>query len=185
MDPQASSNYVITEFEPTFDAADFIRCGRDIFVQRSHVTNQMGIEWLRRHIGNDYTIHQLEVNDSSPMHIDASFMPLAPGKLLLNPNRIKKIPKLFAHWDVRYAPEPVLPKNHHLYMSSAWLSMNVLMLDEKRVVVEKNEKTLIMMLTDWGLDVIGVEFRNVMRFGGAFHCVTCDVRRRGVLQSYF
>src|SRR5262249_3459666 len=31
---------VITEFEPTFDAADFIRCGRDIFVQRSHVTNR-------------------------------------------------------------------------------------------------------------------------------------------------
>src|SRR5205085_5954953 len=28
--------YVISEFEPTFDAADFIRCGRDIFTQRSH-----------------------------------------------------------------------------------------------------------------------------------------------------
>lgn len=25
---------VVTEFEPTFDAADFIRCGRDIIAQR-------------------------------------------------------------------------------------------------------------------------------------------------------
>ena len=35
--------------KPVFDAADFFRCGRDIFVTRSNVTNLMGIEWLRRH----------------------------------------------------------------------------------------------------------------------------------------
>ncbi len=185
MQPQLSSNYVITEFEPTFDAADFIRCGRDIFVQQSHVTNQMGIEWLRRTISDEYTIHLIEINDSAPMHIDASFMPLAPGKLLLNPNRIKKVPTLFKHWEIKYAPEPILPKHHHMYMSSAWVSMNVLMLDEKTVVVEKQETPLIDMLIDWGFDVIGIDFRHVMRFGGAFHCVTCDIRRQGLLQSYF
>ncbi len=47
-------SYVITEFEPTFDAADFIKCGRDIFVQKSHVTNEFGINWLRRHLGDKY-----------------------------------------------------------------------------------------------------------------------------------
>ena len=30
--------FVTTEFEPCFDAADFIRAGKDIFVQRSQVT---------------------------------------------------------------------------------------------------------------------------------------------------
>ena len=29
--------YVTTEFEPCFDAADFVRAGRDIFAHRSHV----------------------------------------------------------------------------------------------------------------------------------------------------
>jgi glycine amidinotransferase len=38
--------YVLTEWEPVFDAADFMRCGRDLFVQKSNVTNAMGIEWL-------------------------------------------------------------------------------------------------------------------------------------------
>ena len=33
----AQGKFVVTEFEPCFDAADFIRAGRDIFVQRSHV----------------------------------------------------------------------------------------------------------------------------------------------------
>lgn len=35
----AQGKFVTTEFEPCFDAADFIRAGRDIFVQRSQVHN--------------------------------------------------------------------------------------------------------------------------------------------------
>jgi len=35
--------YVINEFEPFFDAADFSRCGQDIFVTKSNVTNSVGI----------------------------------------------------------------------------------------------------------------------------------------------
>ena len=33
----AEGKFVTTEFEPCFDAADFTRAGRDIFVQRSQV----------------------------------------------------------------------------------------------------------------------------------------------------
>lgn len=183
--PYLSNQYVVNEFEPVFDAADFIRCGTDIFAQVSHVTNRMGIEWLRRHIGNEYTVHTIDVTDEAPMHIDASFMPLAPGKLLLNPYRIAKIPELFKNWEVRYAPHPSLPKDHKMYMSSGWVSMNVLMLDERRVVIERQETALIKILEDWGFEIVPVDFRNVMRFGGAFHCVTCDTKRNGTLQSYF
>ena len=34
----AQGKFVTTEFEPCFDAADFIRAGRDIFAQRSQVS---------------------------------------------------------------------------------------------------------------------------------------------------
>jgi glycine amidinotransferase len=182
--PWESGRYVTLEHEPTFDAADFVRCGRDLFVQRSHVTNRLGIEWVARHLGDEYRVHEVDVADASPMHIDASFMPLAPGKLLLNPRRVRSVPTVLDSWDVRWAPEPVLPRDHLLYMSSAWVSMNVFMLDERRVVVEAGEAPLIELLQDWGLETVPVEFRNVMRFGGSFHCVTADVRRRGELRSY-
>ena len=42
--------FVTTEYEPCFDAADFIRAGKDVFAQRSQVTNYMGLEWMRRHL---------------------------------------------------------------------------------------------------------------------------------------
>lgn len=177
--------YAITEFEPTFDAADFVRCGKDIFVLKSHVTNQLGIQWLKQHLGERFAIHEVEVVDTHPMHIDTSFMPLAPGKLLVHPERIKTIPKMFKSWDVLYASEPNKTVKRTLYMSSAWVSMNVLMLDHERVIVEKHEEAFIKALKDFGLKPIPCNFINFNAFGGAFHCATLDIRRRGHLQSYF
>jgi glycine amidinotransferase len=176
---------VITELEPTFDAADFVRCGRDLFVQKSHVTNSFGIEWLRRHLGPGYTIHELQFNDPHPMHIDATFMPLAPGKLLVNPDRVHTVPDMFKTWEVLAAPPPSIPGGHTLYMSSKWVTMNLLMLDQERVIVEEHEELLIRALAGWGLKPIPCSFRSFNAFGGSFHCATLDVRRRGALESYF
>ena len=68
--------YILTEAEPCFDAADVMRCGRDIFVQVSHVTNWGGVEWLRRHLAPEYRVHHLNFMDPYAVHIDASFVPL-------------------------------------------------------------------------------------------------------------
>lgn len=176
---------VVTEFEPTFDAADFTRCGRDIIAQKSHVTNEFGIEWLRRHLGYEYRVHVFEFNDLHPMHIDATLVPLAPGKLLINPERVLNVPRLFKDWDVMAAPAPIIPDSHLLYMTSKWINMNILMLDEQRVIVERQDEPMIAAMKSFGLKPILCHFRNFNTFGGSFHCATLDVRRRGTLQSYF
>lgn len=176
---------VLTEFEPTFDAADFVRFGRDIVAQKSNVTNEFGIEWLRRHLGEEYRIHVFEFRDAHPMHIDATLVPLAPGKLLVHPERVPEVPELFKGWDVRPAPQPVLPDGHPLYMTSKWLNMNVLSLDHERVMVERQDEPMIAALRAFGLTPIPCDFRNFNSFGGSFHCATLDVRRTGELESYF
>jgi glycine amidinotransferase len=176
---------VVTEFEPTFDAADFLRCGRDIIGQKSNVTNEFGIDWLRRHLGDDYRVHVFEFDDAHPMHIDATLMPVAPGKLLVNPERVPKVPRLFKTWDVMHAPTPVIPDSHPLYMTSKWINMNILMLDPQRVVVERQDEPMIKALRRFGLTPIPCDFRHFNSFGGSFHCATLDVRRRGTLESYF
>jgi glycine amidinotransferase len=70
-------------------------------------------------------------------------------------------------------------------MCSKWISLNVLMLDKKRVVVEKTQTSMIKALKDWGFEPIPCPFRNFATFGGSFHCATLDIRRTGELQSYF
>lgn len=89
--------------------------------------------------------------------------------------------------------------------------MNVLMLDDKRVMVEANETTIQKMFESlgkviyqschmqfWiisnahvpvslssGIQTIKVNIRHANSLGGGFHCWTTDVRRRGTLKSYF
>jgi glycine amidinotransferase len=180
---ESCDGYAITEFEPVFDAADFVRFGRDILVQRSHVTNEFGINWLQRAVGNGFRLHRVEVNDPHAMHIDATIVPLAPGKLLVNPDRF--IPNnLFRDWEILEAPRPTLPPDWPMYFCSSWVSMNVLSLDENTVIVERQEEPLIEALTAWGFSCIPLDFRHVYSFGGSFHCVTLDVRRQGNVGQY-
>lgn len=181
--------FTVNEFEPVFDAADFVRCGRDLFVTRSNVTNLMGIEWLRRHLGPGFRIHEIESRCPQPMHIDSSFMPLAPGKVLVNPDYVDvdNLPAVLKKWDVLIAPrpDPVEGFMSKISMCSPWTSINVLAIDEKKIVVDQSQPTLIKALKDWGFDPIPAPFLSYGPFGGSFHCATLDVRRRGTLKSYF
>jgi glycine amidinotransferase len=177
---------ILTEFEPLFDAADVIRCGRDIFAAKSSCCNRFGIEWLQRHLGDGYRVHEVEVYDTHPMHIDATFYPIAPGRLLINPERVRRVPQIFtqAGWDILVCPEPMMPSSHPMYNASRWICMNVLMLDEERVIVSKGEDRLIQAFKDWGFKPIPCNFWNFSTIGGGFHCATVDIRRRGELKSY-
>lgn len=119
--------------------------------------------------------------------LDATFYPLAPGKLLINPERVRKVPQIFqkSGWDVLVCPEPMMPDSHPMYNCSRWICMNVLMLDEKRVIVSKGEDRLIQAFKEWGFEPIPCSFWNFSPIGGGFHCASVDVRRRGELESYF
>ena len=186
----APVRYIINDFEPVFDAADFVRCGRDLFVTRSNATNTSGVAWLRRHLGSDFTIHEITSHCPQPLHIDTTFVPLAPGKVLINPEYVdpRELPAILKSWDILVAPEPDPIRglrNLHLSMVSKWISLNVLMLDPERVVVEASQVSMIKLLKDHGFKPIPCPLMNYKPFGGSFHCATLDIRRRGTLQSYF
>ncbi|NLU70387.1 amidinotransferase [Streptomyces sp. HNM0574] len=181
--------YVLTEFEPVFDAADFVRAGRDLFVTRSNVTNRTGIEWLRRHLGPGYRIHEIESSCRTPMHIDTTFLPLAPGKVLVNPEYVDvgRLPEALNSWDVLIAPEPDPIDDRLLKLTSMcgkWLSMNVLVLDGKRVIAERHHTGMLRALEKWGFEPVPCDLLHYAPFGGSFHCATLDIRRRGTLESY-
>lgn len=174
---ERDDGYAITEFEPVFDTADFMRFGRDIVVQRSHVTNGFGIDWLRRCFQDEFRVHEVEVNDAHAMHIDATLMPLGPRTLLVNPERFVPC-DLFRGWTVLEAPKSTLPDDWPMYFCSSWVNMNILSVDPETVIVEQDEEPLIDLLAASGFRVIPVPFRHVYSLGGSFHCVTVDVRRR-------
>ncbi|MDB5036678.1 MAG: amidinotransferase [Bacteriovoracaceae bacterium] len=181
---------VTNDDEPTFDAADFMRFGRDLVVQESHVTNAKGIRWLQDYLGKNFRIHTIQFNDNHPMHIDATIVPLRPGLVIINPERVpeslvRKLQSgLFKGWDFVKVPRPIIPDSHTLYMTSKWINMNVLSLDEKRVMVEAQDEPMIKLFKDLGMEPIKCPFRNFNTFGGSFHCATLDVHRDGKLEQH-
>jgi glycine amidinotransferase len=184
-----ASSEVLTEFEPAFDAACFTRCGRDIFWQPDLVSNTFGADWLRRHLGPTTRIHTATFKTSQPTHIDTTLVPIRPGLVLTNPERPCTIGLLDLFrtndWEVVDAPPSVRSGKSPSRDVSNWISMNLLMLDERTAIVEKSERPTQELLESLGCEVIPCTFDRVYAFGGGFHCCTTDIRRNGKLQSYF
>lgn len=181
--------WALTEIEPLFDAADVGRFGKDLFVQRSTVTNAVGIRWLRQHFPN-HRIHEVIFREPSPMHIDATFIPLRPGLALSNRQRIpltEELKELFKKndWEIVECALPAHKEKAPLSYCSVWLSMNVLILNPKTIFVEASETAQMEQFDKLGFNVIPVPFWEVSAFGGGLHCATADVYREGKLEDYF
>lgn len=184
-----ASTPLLMEIEPAFDAACFARFGRDIFWQPDLVSNAFGAEWLRRHLGTRFRVHRIEFREPLPTHIDTTLVPIRPGLVLTNPARpcTNGMMKLLAEndWQIVDAPPSVRSGRTPSREVSNWISLNILMLDERTVVVEATEKPMIELMRSLGCEVIPCAFDRVYGFGGGFHCCTADIRRDGHLQSYF
>ena len=185
----AALDFVTTEEEPLFDAADVLRFGKDLFCQHGLTTNRRGMEWLQRHFP-EHRVHSVNFpGDPYPIHIDATFVPLKPGLIINNPNR--RLPdqqkKIFSEndWEIIDAAKPAHNQPPPLCYSSVWLSMNILILDHDTVVVEESEIYQMEQLDQLGFNVIPLAFRDAYPFGGGLHCATGDVFRKGNCDDYF
>ena len=185
----AALDFVTTEEEPLFDAADVLRFGKDLFCQHGLTTNRRGMEGLQRHFP-EHRVHSVNFpGDPYPIHIDATFVPLKPGLIINNPNR--RLPdqqkKIFSEndWEIIDAAKPAHNQPPPLCYSSVWLSMNILILDHDTVVVEESEIYQMEQLDQLGFNVIPLAFRDAYPFGGGLHCATGDVFRKGNCDDYF
>lgn len=183
--------FCLTNEEPIFDAADIMRCGKDIFVQLSMTANAAGIEWLARELAPfGVRVHTLRFPyDLAPSHLDCTFVPLRPGLVLTNPERpiAEDDAQVFkrAGWRFVDAPQPTNPTRPWASQSSKWLSMNVLSISPSCVIAEEQETALHQLLEAEGFDVIKVPFRAVYEFGGSLHCATWDIARDDACENFF
>lgn len=187
-DLNRKGKFILTEAEPVFDAADIIRCGKDAFIQISHVTNWSGYEWLKRHLEPNFNLHWFITDDPYSWHSDGTFLPLKPGLVLKHGDKSTTVQPFFekAGWKIISAPPPKWDPSSRFY-KTGWLQINVniLMLDEKRAIVPAGSQELVKLLEENGIKSIPVVFDHAMELFGMFHCWTVDVRRRGKMQSYF
>jgi len=163
-----------------WDAADFIRMGKDIIGQHSLATNLSGIEWVRRHLGSQFRVHTMQFDNQLPRHIDDTLVPLRPGIVLSAENLppLNNGLDLFVKSDWKIIKVPPSP-------TCSNLNLNFLSINERTVIVEESEIDTKNLLETLGCRVLLCPLKTCYRLGGSSHCCTVDIRRRGSLQSYF
>ncbi|MFK4222131.1 glycine amidinotransferase [Streptomyces sp. NPDC019890] len=185
-DPQPSPYDV--GFEMMLDGAQVLRLGRDLVVNIAQDNHRQGADWLERHLGDRYRIHR--VHRMADNHIDSMLLALRPGVFLARHDGLRDLlPKALRSWKFIVPPEPdpgAFPAydDADLVLTSPYIDLNVLSLDEETVLVNEDCTSLIKILETEGFTVVPVRHRHRRLFGGGFHCFTLDTVREGGCTDY-
>ncbi|MFI2415670.1 glycine amidinotransferase [Streptomyces sp. NPDC018947] len=185
-DPQPSPYDV--GLEMMLDGAQVLRLGLDLIVNIAQDNHRLGADWLQRQVAGRFRLHR--VHRMADNHIDSMLLALKPGVFLARHAGLREmLPDAFQSWKFIVPPEPA-PGSFPTYddtdlvLTSPYIDINVLSLDEQRVLVNADCTGLLKTLEGEGFTVIPVRHRHRRLFGGGFHCFTLDTRRTGGPEDY-
>ncbi|AKH83983.1 glycine amidinotransferase [Streptomyces sp. CNQ-509] len=186
-DPQPSPYDVGVEM--MLDGAQVLRLGRDLVVNVAQANHARGAEWLQRHLGDRYRVHR--VWRMADNHIDSMILALRPGVFLARHDGIRDLmPEPLRSWRYIVPPEPdagafpVYDDYEDLVLTSPYIDLNVLSVDEDTVLVNEDCTGLAKALDAAGFTTVPVRHRHRRLFGGGFHCFTLDTVREGTREDY-
>lgn len=184
------SEATLVNKEIIFDAPNIVRLGRDLLCQVSNSGNMLGFQWLKTILEpKGYRLHIAEKYYSFA-HFDSTVLPLKPGLVLFNGDRLSPewYPPIFKDWDKIWVTKDQLaipPANTGVAPCSPYIGLNFLSVNEDLVIVDEKQEELRRILSKHSIDTIGLPMRHSRTLSGGFHCATLDVRRKGTLQDYF
>lgn len=158
------------------DAANVCRLGDSLLFLESPSGNRAAFDWLC-HTLPDVNIELC--NFYAGVHIDSTIVPLRKGTVMINASRVgvDKVPKVFDGWEKIWIHDVVAQDFYQYPYASKWIGMNLLVIDNSKIICDKNQHALIQTLENHGFDVIPLELRHSRTLGGGFHCVTLDLIR--------
>lgn len=167
------------QYDIMIDGANCVRFGKDIIINIANRNQYLGYLWFKEHFPNKnwHPIYSLCDN-----HLDSFIIPLCEGVLLLrNKLFLEQIPDFLKEWKIIYPPNttpqfPAYNENDAL-LTSTYIDMNVLSLDDKKIICNTLYPELSELLYKEGFDPIPVQHRHRRIFGGGFHCFTLDLLR--------
>lgn len=194
------------EVQPLYHAANFLKCGRDIFYSQPHNKEwngkgtEIGVEWFKRNLGGQFRFSPAPCAG----HLDGKIALLKPGVVATwNP---KFLPEKLANWDCIVIPDkPPLPesflnlKKQRFYKDfvvswlDSWIGyvdetvfdVNMFSVSEKLVITNGYNPEVYSAFKKRGIEAVPWIFRHQYFWDGAIHCVTLDTRRAGGQEDYF
>lgn len=176
-------NWDNSYYDLAFDCANFIKLGKDILYNVGTKNARKGLEWLRRQFPNK-VIWEVNICDD---HIDGCLAPLCEGVFLCNPWHMsvkeykERLPEQFTNWKFIEICEEELTEEYTeeeiQIATDQGMWMNVLSIDEKRILIQDDAVNTIKRLQENGFEPIPIKFRHGRLFSGGIHCCTVDIWR--------
>ena len=87
------------------------------------------------------------------------------------------MPQVFDGWHKIWVQDVVAQDFYQYPYASKWIGMNLLVVDDRTVIVDSAQTALIDILKTYQFEVIPLQLRQSRTLGGGFHCVTLDLVR--------
>jgi len=131
-------------------------------------SNLAGVRWLAGCLAGRAEVRPLALTARS-VHLDLVFNILPGGAALVYARAFQ--PAALEELGRRYE---LIELN---WFEQVLLGTNLLALSPQKVVVDARQRRLRGLLRDRGLDVLALEYSEVIKLGGSFRCSTCPIAR--------
>lgn len=144
------------------EGGDVFLLDRDIYVGNTgNASSPEGMQWLQNTLGNGYRVHEIKLNRKF-LHLDCVLATPRPGlAIVCRAAFTEGLPSFLDNWDlIDVSPQDAEEK----------LATNVLVIDQKTVIVAEEVPDVADALAKAGQDVLVAPFSAVFLWGGAFRC---------------
>lgn len=153
------------------EGGDVILDGTTLYVGQSIRTNSDGVRWLQEHFGHRFDIVPLRLKPPY-LHLDVVFNLVGRNLALIFPSAMEA------------ASLDLVRQRYHLIevtqQEQFELATNLLSLSPETVISEARQRRLNALLRAQGMNVIEVEYDEIIKLGGSFRCSTCPLVREPV-----
>ena len=169
---------VLTERYPIFEAANILKFDDKLLYLKSSTANQAGADWLQKVVGTEFEVITWD-GVYNGAHIDTTLASLKKDLILINSSRVDsadRLPKFLRQHRKIWVHDCVERKFHKFPYASKWIGMNVLVINEEKVMLDPIQDNLIKQLKT-EFEIIEIPLSHSRTFGGGHHCVTNDLER--------
>ncbi len=165
---QTMENPVLRVTKGIVEGGDVLLDGHTLYVGQSIRTNPDGVRWLKEHFGDRFEIVPLYLKPPY-LHLDVVFNLVGQNTALVYPPAMEA------------ASLNLVRGRHHLIEVTAQeqfeLATNVLSLSPETVVSDVRQERINAVLRERGLEVVELEYDEIIKLGGSFRCSTCPLVR--------
>lgn len=160
---------IITPDEGYIEGGDILLDNHTLLVGIGSRTDSKAVDFLRRHFGHRFEIVPLPFKEEY-LHLDTVFNIIGGGNALIFRSAFDE--KLLSELAKKYNLLEVTPEEQER------MAINILSLAPGKVVAIKENAEFNSRLRQMGLEVIEVEFSELIKAGGSVRCATLPLERK-------